>query len=91
MAERRGEKRNNWRGKKDKGVKAWKRRSMRRGRGTGRRSRKEEGVVTGEAEKREELARPAFGKRVQDFLGGPVVKILGPQCRGQEFDPWSGN
>ena len=60
-------------------------------RGTGRRGRKEEGAVTGEAEQREELARPAFGKRAGDFPGGPVLEILGYQCRGQEFDPRSGN
>ena len=26
-----------------------------------------------------------------DFLGGPVVKIPGFQCREREFEPWSGN
>ena len=25
----------------------------------------------------------------RDFPGDPVVKILCPRCRGQEFDPWS--
>ena len=79
---RRGEKRDHWRRKKDKGVEAWKKRSMRRGRCSGRRGRKEEGVIKGETEKRGELAWPAFGKRVRDFPGGPGVKILGYQCRG---------
>ena len=90
VEERRGEKRDDWRRKKDKGVEAWKR-SMRRGRRRGRRGRKEEGVIKGETEKRGELAWPAFGKRVREFPGGPGVKVLGYQCRGQEFNPWSGN
>ena len=42
VEERRGEKRDDWRRKKDKGVEAWKKRSMRRGRRRGRRGRKEE-------------------------------------------------
>ena len=25
----------------------------------------------------------------QDFPGGPVVKILYPQCKGPRFNPWS--
>ena len=28
---------------------------------------------------------------VRDVSGGPVAKILGSQCKGPEFDPWSGN
>ena len=39
VEERRGEKRDDWRRKKDKGVEAWKK-SMRRGRRRGRRGRK---------------------------------------------------
>ena len=27
----------------------------------------------------------------QDFLGGPVAKMLSSQCRGPGFHPWSGN
>ena len=90
MEGRRGEKRDDWRRKKNKGVKAWKKRGMTSGRGSGRRRRKEEGVIKGESEKGGELAWPAFGKRVRDFPDGPGVKILGYQCRGQEFNPWSG-
>lgn len=26
-----------------------------------------------------------------DFLGTPVITTLFLQCRGHEFDPWSGN
>ena len=28
---------------------------------------------------------------LRDFPGGPVAKILHPQCRGLGLDPWSGN
>ena len=28
---------------------------------------------------------------VRDFPGGPVIKTLFFHCRGQGFDPWSGN
>ena len=31
------------------------------------------------------------GHRNKDFPGGPVVKNLRSQCRGHEFDFWSGN
>ena len=27
----------------------------------------------------------------RDFPGGPVAEILNYQCRGPEFDPWSGH
>ena len=30
-------------------------------------------------------------KREGDFAGGPVTKTPRSQCRGPEFDPWSGN
>ena len=29
--------------------------------------------------------------QTRDFPGGPVVKTPCFQCRGHEFDPWSGN
>ena len=29
--------------------------------------------------------------QAQDVPGGPVAKILSSQCRGPEFNPWSGN
>ena len=29
--------------------------------------------------------------KVRDFPGGPVAKTPYSQCRGPEFDPWSGN
>ena len=28
---------------------------------------------------------------ISDFLGGPVAKTPGPQCRGPGFRPWPGN
>ena len=27
----------------------------------------------------------------RDFPGGPVAKTPGSQCKGPEFNPWSGN
>ena len=30
-------------------------------------------------------------KLERDFPGGPVVKTLCSQCRGQGFDPWPGD
>ena len=29
--------------------------------------------------------------KASDFPGSPVVKILRFRCKGQVFDPWSGN
>ena len=37
------------------------------------------------------LPDTSLNKEPGDFPGGPVNKTPGSQCRGPEFDPWSGN
>ena len=58
--------------------------------------RKDFGLILGGGELYEPCTRAGrfrFAKifRVRDFPGGPVGKTPHSQCRGPEFDPWSGN
>ena len=47
----------------------------------------------GQVESGRALQRPwsFFSKKWGDFPDGPLAKTLHSQCRGPEFDPWSGN